>query len=296
MKRIADVLPAKLRRLIRRPRTVSVLRLHGPIGAAARFSRGLSDQSMGPAIERAFAGKPAAVALSINSPGGSPVQSSLIAGRIRRLAEEKDVPVYAYLEDVAASGGYWLACAADEIIADPATITGSIGVISAGFGLQDFIARHGIERRVHATGANKAFMDPFQPEDPAQAERLEAMLGDLQDVFTAHVRARRGDRLAEGEEELFDGRVWVAARAQALGLIDGIGAMKPDLMQRFGEDVQLRVHGPKRGLFGRFGGDAAAGGLAQGAVGGFAQGAAEAAAAGALEAAETRAMWARWGI
>lgn len=287
MKRITDALPAKLRRLIKRPKTVSVLRLHGPIGASARFSRGLSDQSMGPAIERAFAGKPAAVALSINSPGGSPVQSSLIAGRIRRLSEEKGVPVYAYLEDVAASGGYWLACAADEIIADPASITGSIGVIHAGFGLHEFIARHGIEWRVHATGANKAFMDPFQPEDPAQAERLEAMLGDLQAVFTGHVRARRGDRLVEGEEELFDGRVWIASRAQALGLIDGIGAMKPDLMQRFGEDVRLRVHGPKKSLFGRFGGDAAAGDWAQDAAG--------AAAAGALEAAETRAMWARWG-
>lgn len=275
-------MPAPLRRLTRRPPLVAVVRLSGVIGAAGRFSRGLSDQSVGPAIERAFAAKPAAVALAINSPGGSPVQSSLIARRIRRLAERKQIPVLVYLEDVAASGGYWLACAGDEIMADPATIAGSIGVIHASFGMQDLIARHGIERRVHATGANKAFMDPFQPREPEHVARLEAMLGELQEVFTAHVRARRAGKLREDAEPLFDGRVWTAAKAQALGLIDGIATLDEDLERRYGEKVRIRVFGPKRPLLPRLGGGAAA--LAGADL-----------AEGAAEALESRLLWSRYG-
>ncbi|MGG7565242.1 S49 family peptidase [Rhodovulum sp. DZ06] len=283
MNALTRICPGPLKRALSRKPTVAVLRLHGPIGMGGRFSRGISDAALADVIERAFASKPKAVALSLNSPGGSPVQSSLVAGRIRRLAEEKDIPVYAYVEDVAASGGYWLACAADEIMADPASILGSIGVIHASFGFQDLIARHGVERRVHATGANKAFMDPFSPEDPEHAKRLEAMLHELQEVFTDHVKARRGERLVTDAEELFDGRVWTAAKARELGLIDGIAAMKPDLQARFGKKVRLRLFAPKQGLFSRFGG-------------GGAEALSEAAAAGALAAAEERALWARWGL
>lgn len=274
-------LPASIKRLLKRPPKVAVIRLHGVIGSAGRFSRGLSDQSLAPVIERAFESGPKAVALSINSPGGSPVQSSLIAGRIRRLADKHQIPVLAFVEDAAASGGYWLACAADEIYGDPASIVGSIGVIHASFGLEDLIARHGVQRRVHATGANKAFLDPFQKEDPAQVNRLHDLLAELQAVFTDHVRARRGARLDDSHEPLFDGRVWTAARAQELGIIDGIAAMRPELERRYGDDLNIREYAPRKGLLSRFGGGGTAG---------------AALAAGMIDAAEERAMWSRFGL
>ncbi|MFT4794424.1 MAG: serine protease SohB [Paracoccaceae bacterium] len=274
-------LPSVIKRFVTRPPKVAVIRLHGVIGSAGRFSRGLSDQSLAPVIERAFASGPVAVALSINSPGGSPVQSSLIAGRIRRLADQNNVPVVAFVEDAAASGGYWLACAADEIYGDPASIVGSIGVIHASFGLQDLIARHGVQRRVHATGDNKAFLDPFQPEDPAQVNRLYDLLAQLQGVFTDHVRTRRGVRLDEAHEPLFDGRVWTAARATELGIIDGIAAMRPELERRFGKDLSIREYAPRKGLLSRFGGGGTAG---------------AALAAGMIDAAEERVMWSRFGL
>lgn len=277
-------IPARIKRLVTRPPAVAVIRLHGVIGASSRFSKGLSDQSCAPLIERAFASAPVAVALSINSPGGSPVQSSLIAGRIRRLADKKGIPVLAFVEDAAASGGYWLACAADEIFADRASVVGSIGVIAASFGLTDLIARYGVERRVHATGANKAFLDPFQPEDPAHVNRLHDLLADLQATFTDHVRASRGDRLAAESEPLFDGRVWAAGRAVELGLIDGIAALRPELEARFGEDVALKVFAPRRGLLARFGGGGAGADIAHEVAGGL------------IAAAEERALWARFGL
>jgi serine protease SohB len=277
-------IPARIKRLVTRPPAVAVIRLHGVIGASSRFSKGLSDQSCAPLIERAFASAPVAVALSINSPGGSPVQSSLIAGRIRRLADKKGIPVLAFVEDAAASGGYWLACAADEIFADRASVVGSIGVIAASFGLTDLIARYGVERRVHATGANKAFLDPFQPEDPAHVNRLHDLLADLQATFTDHVRASRGDRLAAESEPLFDGRVWAAGRAVELGLIDGIAALRPELESRFGEDVALKVFAPRRGLLARFGGGGAGADIAHEVAGGL------------IAAAEERALWARFGL
>jgi signal peptide peptidase SppA len=277
-------IPARIKRLVTRPPAVAVIRLHGVIGASSRFSKGLSDQSCAPLIERAFASAPVAVALSINSPGGSPVQSSLIAGRIRRLADKKGIPVLAFVEDAAASGGYWLACAADEIFADRASVVGSIGVIAASFGLTDLIARYWVERRVHATGANKAFLDPFQPEDPAHVNRLHDLLADLQATFTDHVRASRGDRLAAESEPLFDGRVWAAGRAVELGLIDGIAALRPELESRFGEDVALKVFAPRRGLLARFGGGGAGADIAHEVAGGL------------IAAAEERALWARFGL
>ena len=231
---------------------VAVVRLQGAIMANSRGA-GLSDQALAPAIERAFRrGKPAAVALAINSPGGSPVQSSLISARIRRLAEEKDVPVHAFVEDVAASGGYWLACAGDRIWADPSSILGSIGVISAGFGFHDAIARIGVERRVHTAGNSKSILDPFRPEKEEDVVRLKALQGDIHEAFIAHVKTRRGDRLGD-DPELFTGAFWTGARSVELGLADGLGHLVPKMKELYGDKTRFSVYGPKRGLFSRMG-------------------------------------------
>jgi serine protease SohB len=231
---------------------VAVIRLTGPIASGSRAGV-LNDMAMAPAIERAFAkGKPKAVALVINSPGGSPAQSSLIAARIRRLADEKELPVHAFVEDVAASGGYWLACAADQIWLDDSSIAGSIGVISASFGLHEFIGRHGIERRVHTAGKDKSMLDPFRPERDEDIARLKSLQAQIHDSFIAHVKARRGDRLAE-DADIFTGEFWVGQRAVDLGLADGIGHLVPKMKELYGDKTRLAVHGPKRGLFQRFG-------------------------------------------
>jgi serine protease SohB len=230
---------------------VAVIRLSGMIGTAGRGA--LNDASLGPVIEKAFSkGKPVAVALEVNSPGGSPVQSSLIGARIRRLAEEKEIPVIAFVEDVAASGGYWLAAAADEIYADPSSVIGSIGVISAGFGLQDFIAKNGVERRVYTAGTSKSMLDPFRPEQPEDVARLKELLEDIHTNFKEHVRARRGGKI-DAERDLFTGEIWLAREAVEVGLIDGIGHIKPHLQERFGKKVKLRRYGTKKGLLSRFG-------------------------------------------
>ena len=230
---------------------VAVIRLNGMIAAGPR---GLNDALMASAVERAFGrGKPAAVALSINSPGGSPAQSSLIAARIRRLAEEKKVPVIAFVEDVAASGGYWLACAADEIFADANSILGSIGVISAGFGFPELIARYGIERRVHTAGNSKSFLDPFQPEKPEDVARLRGLQDQIHAGFIDHVKTRRAGKLPEGRD-LFTGEVWVGQGAVEVGLADGIGHLKPVLTERFGKKTRFAVYGPRRSLLDRLGG------------------------------------------
>ncbi|WP_415921835.1 S49 family peptidase [Tateyamaria sp. SN6-1] len=231
--------------------TVAVIRLQGVIAGGGRGA--LNDRALAPVIEKAFSrGKPVAVALEVNSPGGSPVQSSLIGARIRRLAEEKDIPVIAFVEDVAASGGYWLAAAADEIYADPSSVVGSIGVISAGFGAHEFLARQGVERRVYTAGKSKSMLDPFRPEQPEDIERLKGILNDIHTNFIDHVQARRGAKL-DTETELFTGEIWLAQKATKLGLIDGIGHLKPHLTERFGEKVKLRRYGVKRPFFSRFG-------------------------------------------
>ncbi len=208
----------------RSPR-VALLRLTGLIAARPDpLGGGLSAAGVGPLLDRAFAIKRlAGVMLVVNSPGGSPVQSSLIAQRIRRLAEEKKVPVIAVAEDAAASGGYWIACAADEIVADPASILGSIGVISGGFGFDQAIARLGVERRLRTAGSEKSFLDPFRPECAEDVARLEDLLGKLHEEFKAWVRARRGEKLAAPEEQLFTGRFWTGREAVALGLADALG-------------------------------------------------------------------------
>ena len=236
--------------LDRSPR-VALVRLQGVIAARPGGAFGppsLSLAGVAPVLERAFALKRlSAVFLVINSPGGSAVQSSLIAARIRALAEEKKLPVIACVEDAAASGGYWLACAADEIVADPASILGSIGVIAAGFGFTEALGKLGVERRVRTAGTEKSFWDPFRDESPADAERLGVLLDDIHAEFRAWVRARRGDRLKAPEETLFTGRFWTGRRALELGLADRLGADPlAEAKRRFGEKVKLIPVGGRR--------------------------------------------------
>ncbi len=230
---------------------VAVVRLSGVIATGSRGR--LNDAGLAPVIEKAFAkGKPQAVALLINSPGGSPVQSSLIAARIRRLAAEKDIPVTAFVEDVAASGGYWLATAADEIIVDESSIVGSIGVISASFGFSELIKKHGVERRVHTAGKSKSWLDPFQPERPADVKRLKALQEQIHTNFKEQVTSRRAGKLSEAQD-LFTGDVWVGAQAIDVGLADKIGHLVPIMKERYGDKVQFSVFGAKRGLLARLG-------------------------------------------
>ncbi len=230
---------------------VAVVRMQGAIAAGPRGT--LSDASMRVLLEKAFRkGKPAAVALEINSPGGSPVQSSLIGSRIRRLAEEHEVPVYAFVEDVAASGGYWIASAADEIFADSSSILGSIGVISAGFGAHVFLQRQGIERRVHTAGKSKSMLDPFRPESEEDVARLNRLLGQLHETFISQVKDSRGDKLAE-DPELFTGEIWVGQHAVDVGLADSVGHLVPVMKERFGDKVQFRRYEQRRPFLTRFG-------------------------------------------
>jgi signal peptide peptidase SppA len=230
--------------------TVAVLRLSGVISASGRGF--LNDASLAPVLDKAFSrGKPAAVVLEINSPGGSPVQSSLIGARIRRLSEEKEVPVIAFVEDVAASGGYWLAAAADEIYADESSVVGSIGVISASFGAHEFLARQGIERRVYTAGKSKSMLDPFRPENPEDVERLKGLLEDIHVNFKEHVTSRRQGKLPQ-DRDLFTGEVWMARKAAELGLIDGIGHLKPMIKERYGDKVKFRRYSVRRPFLSRF--------------------------------------------
>lgn len=236
---------------LKKPPLVAVVRLAGAIGMPGRGA--LSDAALAPVLDRAFRkGKPAAVALEINSPGGSPVQSSLIGARIRRLTVEHKVPVYAFVEDVAASGGYWLAAAADEIWADDSSVVGSIGVISAGFGAHELLARQGVERRVYTAGESKSMLDPFRPENAEDVARLKTLLGDIHQNFISHITTRREGKLSE-EQNLFTGEIWLARRATELGLIEGVAHLKPKMQELFGEKVRFRRYGMKKPLLSRFG-------------------------------------------
>ncbi len=258
---------------IRKDPVVPVIRLQGVIATGPRG--GLSDMALAGVIEKAFGrGKPAAVALIINSPGGSPVQSSLIAARIRRLADENEIPVHAFVEDVAASGGYWLACAADDIWVDDSSIVGSIGVIFASFGFHELMARSGIERRVHTAGRSKSLADPFLPEKPEDVARLKALQEPIHQSFIDHVKRRRGARLDQAAD-LFNADVWVGGQAVKLGLADGVGHLVPKLQELYGEDVRLVPYGQRRPLIQRLGM-----GLMQ----------------QALSEVEDRALWARYGL
>jgi signal peptide peptidase SppA len=221
---------------------VSVLRLSGVIGPLAPLRGGLSGHALAAPIARAFAGRHLrAVALVVNSPGGSPVQSALIHQRIRALATERKVPVIAFVEDVAASGGYWLALAADEIFVDPNSIVGSIGVVTSGFGLDQAIERLGIQRRLYTSGERKSMLDAFSPERPEDVARLKRVQADIHENFKALVRARRGAKLKGDEADLFSGEFWLGERALALGLVDGLGEVRATLRARFGTRVRLRA-------------------------------------------------------
>ena len=255
---------------LKRSPLVPVMRLQGSIGTGRSA---LSDAALAPVIEKAFRMKPAAVALVINSPGGSAVQSSLIAARIRRLALEKGVKVHAFVEDVAASGGYWLACAGDEIWVDDSSILGSIGVIFASFGFPEAMARQGIERRVITAGTSKSLADPFLPQKPEDIARLRALQAPIHAAFIAHVKARRGAKLAEAD--LFNADVWVGQQAVDLGLADGLSHLVPKMKSLFGDKVRLVPFGQKRGLLSRFG-----------------LGVAES----LMQSVEDRALWARYGL
>jgi ClpP class serine protease len=217
------------------------------------------------------------------------VQSALVAKRIRDLAAEKKLPVLAFVEDVAASGGYWLACAADEIIADYSSVVGSIGVISAGFGFPELIRRYGIERRVHAVGRHKAMLDPFQPEDPDDVERLKSLQVDIFEGFAAYVRERRAGRLKAPESELFTGAFWTGRRAVELGLVDGLGDLRSVLRARYGEKVRLVPIRETRSWLGRWRRGGGAGRASGDAWGRDVAGA-------ALAAVEERLLWARFGL
>ena len=255
---------------IKKPPIVAVVRLAGTIGSGRNS---LNDEGMAPLIEKAFRMKPAAVVLVINSPGGSAVQSSLIAARVRRLAEEKGVKVHAFVEDIAASGGYWLACAADEIWVDPSSIVGSIGVIFASFGFPELMARQGVERRVVTAGKSKSFADPFLPQKPEDVERLRALQTPIHEAFIAHVKARRGARLSDAD--LFNADVWVGGQAAGLGLVDGVGHMVPRMKAIYGEKLRFVNLTQKRSFLSRFGLNLAS---------------------DALASVEDRALWARYGL
>jgi signal peptide peptidase SppA len=239
----------------RRGPVVPVVRLSGVIASSGLLgNRSLSIETVAPLLRRAFDMRGAkAVALAVNSPGGSPVQSALIGQRIRLLADEKKLKVIAFVEDVAASGGYWLACAADEIVVDPHSIVGSIGVISAGFGFQDLIGRIGVERRVHTSGERKSMLDPFRPEKSEDVERLARLQAEIHDGFKDWVRQRRAGKLNGDEQSLFSGEFWTGRRGAELGLVDGLGELRATLQARYGAKVHLPVIGPRRRLLSRFG-------------------------------------------
>jgi signal peptide peptidase SppA len=271
---------------------VPVVRLNGVIGLSSPFRPGLSMASIARMLDRAFGIRNAkAVALTINSPGGSAVQSHLIYRRIRSLAEEKKLPVIAFVEDVAASGGYMLACAADEIVCDPASIVGSVGVIGASFGFPEALRKLGIERRVYTAGEHKSTLDPFLPENEHDVARLKAIQQDIHHMFIALVRERRGERLQGSDDTLFTGEYWVAGKAKDLGLVDQLGDLRSFLRERFGADVVTPPVPAERSLFGRRSPGVA--GYAPDALAGIVQGGL---ANDIISALEARALWARFGL
>ena len=279
--------------LFNRAPVVPVLRFSGPIGMATPLRPGLALSAVAGPIEKAFTvSKLPTVAIVINSPGGSPVQSNLIFSRIRQLAKEKQKRVYVFCEDVAASGGYFLALAGDEIYADPSSIVGSIGVISASFGLDKFIERFGIERRVHTSGKDKWSLDPFRPERPDDVARLLDLQRDVHDVFTSIVKERRAGKLKGPEEELFSGAFWSAEKAREFGLIDGIADLRTKMQALHGPKVRLKaVPLVQGGLLSRF---RRLPGFQLGGDDGFAF--RSSLADDLVSAVEARALWSRFGL
>jgi serine protease SohB len=231
---------------------VPVVRLSGTIGVVTPLRPGLMLSTVARTLEKAFATRGArAVALVINSPGGSPSQSHLIFRRIRQLAEEKKIPVLAFIEDVGASGGYMLACAADEIICDQYSIVGSIGVVGGTFGFVELMHKLGVERRVYTAGERKVMLDPFLPEKPEDVERIKAIQKDIHAHFIALVKGRRGAKLNGSDETLFSGEFWTAHSAIAMGLVDQVGDLRSVLRERYGDKVRTPLIEAERSFIGR---------------------------------------------
>jgi serine protease SohB len=287
--RMKQLIPAKFRR---DAAIVPVVRLSGVIGAVTPLRPGLTLAGIAKTLERAFATKHAkAVALVINSPGGSPVQSRQIYLRIRQLATEKKLPVLVFVEDVAASGGYMIACAGDEIFCDPSSILGSIGVVGGGFGFQDLIKRIGVERRLYTAGEHKAMLDPFLPENPDDVRRLKALQREIHAIFIALVKGARGARLKGTEDVLFTGEYWAGEKSVSLGLADKIGDIRSTLRERYGEKVLTPVIAPASGMLSGLLGRRSPGAGALAAfdgIGGLPD--------DLISALETRAIWARFGF
>lgn len=281
-------------KLFRSGPVVPVLRLSGHIGAVTPLRPGLSLSTLAGSIQRAFATKRAkAVAIQINSPGGSAVQSMLIYKRIRDLADEKDLPVYVFAEDVAASGGYLIALAGDEIYVNESSIIGSIGVVSAGFGFDKAIKRLGIQRRVYTAGDRKSVLDPFLPEKEEDVKRLKELQADVHESFANLVKERRGRRIKDVEVDLFTGEFWSGKKAVELGLVDGISDVRSKMREMLGEKVQLRLITPKKGLFGRHLRDVFARGARDTADTGFTV---PSLADDVISAVEARSLWSRFGL
>jgi signal peptide peptidase SppA len=287
--RLMEFVPARLRRSTA---VVPVVRLSGTIGAVTPLRPGLMLAGLARTLERAFATKNAkAVALVVNSPGGSPVQSRQIYLRIRQLAAEKKLPVLVFVEDVAASGGYMIACAGDEIFCDPSSILGSIGVVGGTFGFQELIRKIGIERRLYTAGAHKAMLDPFLPENPDDVARVKALQREIHAIFIALVKQSRGARLKGADDVLFTGEYWAGETSVALGLADAIGDLRSTLRARYGDKVKTPLVAPASGMLaGLFGRRSAGAGVLKGLDG----------AAGlpdeVISALESRAIWAKFGF
>ncbi|MGM4925985.1 S49 family peptidase [Tardiphaga sp. 804_B3_N1_9] len=285
---ITRLLPARFRRATA---VVPVVRLSGTIGAVTPLRPGLSLAGVARLLDKAFATKNAkAVALVINSPGGSPVQSRQIYLRIRQLAAEKKLPVFVFVEDVAASGGYMIACAGDEIFVDPSSIVGSIGVVGGTFGFQELIKKIGVERRLYTAGEHKAMLDPFLPEDPNDVARLKSLQREIHAIFINLVKDSRGARLKGAEDVLFSGEYWAGEKSIALGLSDAIGDLRSVLRARYGDKVQMPViaqpSGMLSGLLGRKSG--AGSQLSMDGLSGLPD--------QLISALETRALWSKYGF
>jgi len=287
--RLMRFVPARLRR---GAAVVPVVRLSGVIGAVTPLRPGMSLAGVARVLERAFAMKHAkAVALVINSPGGSPVQSRQIYLRIRQLAAEKKLPVLVFVEDVAASGGYMIACAGDEIICDPSSILGSIGVVGGTFGFQELIRKIGVERRLYTAGAHKAMLDPFLPENPDDVARVKALQREIHAIFIALVKQSRGSRLKGADDVLFSGEYWAGDSSVSLGLADAIGDLRSTLRARYGDKVLTPVVAPPSGMLSGLFGRKSAGAGALASLEGVAGLPDE-----LISALEARAIWAKFGF
>jgi signal peptide peptidase SppA len=287
--RLKELVPARFRR---GAAVVPVVRLSGVIGAVTPLRPGMSLAGVAKTLERAFATRNAkAVALLINSPGGSPVQSRQIYLRIRQLAAEKKLPVLVFVEDVAASGGYMLACAGDEIFCDPSSILGSIGVVGGSFGFQQLIQKIGVERRLYTAGAHKAMLDPFLPEDPDDVARVKALQREIHATFIALVRQSRGSRLKGADDVLFTGEYWTGDTSVSLGLADAIGDLRSTLRARYGDKVLTPVIAPASGMLAGLLGRRSPGAGSLSSFDGLAGLPDE-----LISALETRAIWAKFGF